>query len=92
MLDATTLLLLQVHRLSGTLVQAGVYQQQLSNLTLLVAFIDAHKHAQAVLRDHIQVGEEPASSLFVSSFGKSHQFTYYLFIRKGGCERSSRPH
>jgi hypothetical protein len=55
-LDATTLLLLQVHRLSGTLVQAGVYQQQLSNLTLLVAFIDAHKHAQAVLRDHIQVG------------------------------------
>jgi hypothetical protein len=44
-----------MHRLSGTLVQAGVYQQQLSNLTLLVGFIHAHKHAQEVLREHIQV-------------------------------------
>lgn len=48
------MLFLQVHRLSGTLTQAGVYQQQLSNLTLLVAFIHAHKHAQEVLREHIQ--------------------------------------
>jgi hypothetical protein len=46
----------QVHRLSGTLVQASVYQQQLSNLTLMVGFIHAHQHAQAVLQKHIQVG------------------------------------
>lgn len=50
----------RVHKLSGTLVQAGVYTQQLSNLTLLVAFIHAHKHAQEVLREHIQaVGDAP---------------------------------
>lgn len=49
------LLCLQLHRVSGTLVQAGVYQQQLSNLTLMVGFIHAHNHAQEVLREHIQV-------------------------------------
>jgi hypothetical protein len=46
----------QVHRVSGTLVQASQYQQQLSNLTLMVGFIHAHQHAQQVLQKHIQVG------------------------------------
>jgi len=54
---------LQLHRVSGTLVQAGVYQQQLSNLTLLVAFIHAHRHAQEVLREHIQVHLHSLGSL-----------------------------
>lgn len=36
--------------------QASQYQQQLSNLTLMVGFIHAHKHAQHVLQKHIQVG------------------------------------
>jgi hypothetical protein len=47
--------LLQLHRLSSTLVQATTYSQSLSNLQLLVGFIHAHRHAQDVLRQHIRV-------------------------------------
>jgi hypothetical protein len=45
----------QVHNVSSTLVQAAVYQQNLHNLTLLVGFIHAHRHAQDVMTQHIKV-------------------------------------
>jgi hypothetical protein len=51
-----------VHRVSGTLVQAAVYQQNLSNLTLLVGFISAHRHAQEVLSHHIKVTRAPETA------------------------------
>ncbi|KAF8058312.1 NHX8 [Scenedesmus sp. PABB004] len=43
----------KLHRLSTTLVQAATYGQGVSNLTLLVGFIHAHRHAQEHLRTHI---------------------------------------
>lgn len=47
---------LGAHRVLGAgAVAAGAYTQALDNLQTLVAFVRAHRHAQAVLQEHIRV-------------------------------------